>query len=332
MNNFKSAKEGLFNITKETFEAHALSLFKLQSKYNPLYKQYIDCLNIKPSAVNSLDKIPFLPIDFFKTQVVKTSTWEPVAVFESSGTTAQVRSKHYVEDISYYYHITESIFKQFYGRLEDYHIMALLPSYLERENSSLVAMVDHFIKKSNSPYSGFYLYDLEDLVNQIKLTKNKGKTVLLIGVSFALLDLAEQFDIDLENGVVMETGGMKGRREELTREELHAVLCNRLHIKQVHSEYGMTELLSQAYAKGKGHFVTPPWMNVLIRDINDPFDVRNSQGAKKTGGINIIDLANIQSCAFIETQDIGRKITDNTFEVLGRFDNADIRGCNLLVV
>lgn len=332
MNNFKSSKEHLFNITKETFEAYALRLFNYQAKHNLVYKQYIDYLNVTPSTISSLDKIPFLPIDFFKTHIVKTDVWEPVAVFESSGTTAQVRSKHYVEDIDYYHRITESIFNQFYGRLEEYHVMALLPSYLERGNSSLVAMADHFIKKSNSPHSGFYLNDLEDLIKQIERVKLKGRSIILIGVSFALLDLAEQFDIDLKNSIVMETGGMKGRREELTREALHAVLCEQFNIKQVHSEYGMTELLSQAYAKEKGHFETPPWMRILIRDVNDPFDIRNTENSKRAGGINIIDLANIQSCAFIETQDIGRKITDNNFEVLGRFDNADIRGCNLLVL
>lgn len=330
MNKFKSFKANLFAVNKDNFEAHALELFNFQAKNNPVYKQYIEFLNVRTASVDRLSKIPFLPIDFFKQHVIKTMEWEPQAVFESSGTTGQIPSKHYVEDISFYHKVTERIFDRFYGKPEAFTIMALLPSYLERENSSLVAMVDHFIKKTNSPYSGFYLYDLEALADQIAKIKDKGGAIILIGVSFALLNLAEQFEMDLTDVVVMETGGMKGKREELTREELHLILKKQFKVREVHAEYGMTELMSQAYAKEKGLFEPPPWMKILIREMNDPFEIQVEGASKRAGGINVIDLANVQSCAFVETQDIGRIMEGDYFEVLGRFDNADLRGCNLL--
>lgn len=331
MDSFKRFQEDLFTVGSDNFEAHALDLFRFQAINNPLYKQYVSVLGVDIGTVQHLHQIPFLPIDFFKSHKVVTCDWEPAVVFESSGTTGQVRSKHYVEDVDFYLRVTESIFNSFYGPLEDFHVMALLPSYLERGNSSLVAMADYFIKKSQSPLSGFYLYDHKSLVEQLKGTSNKGGRVILLGVSFALLDLAEGFDVDLSEVIVMETGGMKGKREELTRGELHATLKRRFNVSAIHSEYGMTELLSQAYAKADGHFETPPWMKVLIRDINDPFEIFE-EGATNSGGVNIIDLANVQSCAFIETQDIGRSRGGDFFEILGRFDNADVRGCNLMAI
>lgn len=331
MDSFKKFQKDLFRVSAESFEAHALDLFRFQVRHNPVYKQYVDFLGVDIASVNHLHKIPFLPIDFFKNHKIATCAWQPAAVFESSGTTGQVRSKHYVESIDFYERVTENIFNRFYGNLEGFHVMALLPSYLERGSSSLVAMADYFIRRSQSPFSGFYLYDLEGLVKQLELASNEGGQIILLGVSFALLDLAEQFSVDLSSAIVMETGGMKGKREELTRGELHRILTDRFNVQEIHSEYGMTELLSQAYSKAEGHFETPPWMKVLIRDINDPFEML---GEEKThsGGVNIIDLANVQSCAFIETQDIGRRIGRNSFEILGRFDNADIRGCNLLAI
>ena len=331
MDSFKRFQEDLFNLGPEEFEAHALDLFRFQATHNPVYAQYVGLLGIDVAAVNQLNQIPFLPIDFFKNHKIATHDWEPVAMFESSGTTGQVRSKHYIKDADFYLRVTERIFNKFYGKLEDFHVMALLPSYLERECSSLVAMADYFIRKSQSSFSGFYLYDHRSLVEKLKLASDKGGRIILLGVSFALLDLAEQFEVDLSDVIVMETGGMKGRREELTRGEMHAILKHRFNVSAVHSEYGMTELLSQAYAKAEGHFEAPPWMKILIRDINDPFEMLGEE-VTASGGVNIIDLANVQSCAFIETQDVGRKLGRDSFEILGRFDNADIRGCNLLAI
>ena len=329
MNKFKSSLAKIFSTNKLLFEDYALQLFKFQAKNNLIYKQYLNHLNIKVNSIDSIRKIPFLPIDFFKSHTVKSCEWEPSVVFESSGTTGQIRSKHYVEDLSYYHKVAEEIFNRFYGSLRGYHIMALLPSYLERDNSSLVEMVDYFVKETASPYSGFYLHDKKSLVKKLLEAKHKTGKVILIGVSFALLELAEEYDIDLSGVIVMETGGMKGRREELTREELHSRLRKKFNVQHIHSEYGMTELLSQAYAKEKGHFKTADWMRVLLRDMNDPFDLNPFL---KSGGINVIDLANVQSCAFVETQDIGRNVGEGDFEILGRIDNSDLRGCNLLVL
>lgn len=329
MNKFNSFKESLFKVNAENFEKHALQLFIFQANYNPIYKQYIGNINIKPENINSLENIPFLPIEFFKTQTVKTLNWESEVVFESSGTTGEIRSKHHIEDSEFYNQVSKKFFEDKYGKLKDLNVMALLPSYLERENSSLVAMVSYFIKESESVYSGFYLYNVDELVENIIELKDKSKPIILIGVSFALLDLAERLKSNFSDVIVMETGGMKGRREELTRDELHSVLKESFSIKAVHSEYGMTELLSQAYGKEDGIFEPPPWMKVLIRDPNDPFNLTDQD---RTGGVNIIDLANIHSCAFVETQDLGRKIGTDRFTILGRFDNSDIRGCNLLSI
>lgn len=330
MNKFNSFKESLFNINAENFEKHALQLFNFQANNNPIYKQYIGNINIKPENVNSLEKIPFLPIEFFKTQTVKTLDWGTEVIFESSGTTGQVRSKHHIEDCKFYNQVSKRFFEDKYGKLQNLNVMALLPSYLERGNSSLVAMVSYFIKESKSEFSGFYLYNFDELEENIIKLRDKSKPIILIGVSFALLDLAERLRSNhFSDVIVMETGGMKGRREELTREELHNVLKDSFKISAVHSEYGMTELLSQAYAKEDGIFEPPPWMKVLVREPNDPFNMVDQE---RTGGINIIDLANIHSCSFVETQDLGKKIGADCFNILGRFDNSDIRGCNLLSI
>ncbi|MBL3655619.1 acyl transferase [Fulvivirga sediminis] len=328
MNPFKSFSEEIFQVTEENFESVALKMFRYQAEYNEVYKNYVQTLGVKVGNVSSLKEVPFLPISMFKTQKVVTGDWDQEVVFQSSGTTGQVNSKHYVYDVDLYLKNTEKIFEYFYGPLSDFHFLALLPSYLEREGSSLVLMAEYFIKRSGSKKSGFFLNDFESLLAQLK-NINDGRKIVLLGVSFALLDLAEELSPNLSGVTVMETGGMKGRKKELVREELHSIYKDKFNIREVHSEYGMTELMSQAYSKGEGMFNTPPWMKVLLRDFNDPFDYHT---VKNTGGINIIDLANIHSCAFIETQDIGRRIEGKGFEVIGRFDNSDIRGCNLMVI
>lgn len=303
-------------------------MFRYQYNNNPIYQSFCNYLKTKPNEVKSIDKVPFLPIEFFKSHAIKTGYFEQQITFLSSGTTGQNQSKHFIKDISVYEKSYIQGFKQFYGNIEDYCVLALLPSYMERKGSSLIYMMDDLIKKSKHEKSGFFLKNEQFLIENLQfLTKNKQKT-MLFGVSFALLDLAEKYEIDLSDVIIMETGGMKGRREELTREELHNIYKSSFNVKSIHSEYGMTELLSQAYSKGEGIFETPNWMKILIRDVHDPF---NMLPHNKTGGINVIDLANINSCCFIATQDLGKQHSDNTFEVLGRFDNSDIRGCNLLV-
>lgn len=328
MQTFKSFEEVLYTVNEGNFENIALALFRLQAGKNRIYSQFINHLGVEPDAVNTLGDIPFLPISFFKTHTVQSDVWTPDVVFTSSGTTGSTISHHAVKEKTFYLSNTERIFTQFFGPISDYHVLALLPSYFEREGSSLIAMADYFIRESKSPHSGFYLNNYEALVAKIKDLDSSRQKVFLLGVSFALLDVAEQFELDLSNGIVMETGGMKGRRAELTRQELHTFLKQRLHVEAIHSEYGMTELLSQGYSSGNGIFNTPSWMKVIIRDMNDPFG-RKENG--QTGGINVIDLANIYSCAFIETQDLGKVYQNGSFEVLGRIDNSDARGCNLLV-
>ncbi len=328
MDFFKSFKKNLFLINPDNFNHHAIDLFKYQAEYNPVYKKYIHYLRIQPSKISRITEIPFLPIEFFKTFQVKTGEWREEKTFRSSGTTGQKVSEHLVEDLQFYLDTSRIVFEEFFGPFSQYVIFGLLPSYLERGDSSLVYMVDHFIKKTGHPSSGFYLYEPEKLIHKMKQI-NDGRTILLFGVTFALLDLAEQFPLNLPNLMVMDTGGMKGRKKELVREEVHEILKTGLNCEVIHSEYGMTELLSQAYSFGNGKYKTPPWMKVLIRDINDPFHM---DPHLKQGGINIIDLANIHSCAFIETKDLGRvNETEGYFEVLGRFDNADTRGCNLMI-
>ena len=320
----------VFNIkTEQEFSSLALKIFKFQFDNNKVYRSFCDLLNKHPSDVNKIEEIPFLPIQFFKSHKVLSSKNSIQKTFESSGTTGNVTSKHYINNLNVYKQSFRTGFKYFYGNIEDYVVLALLPSYLERDNSSLIYMVDDLISQSNQLESGFYLYNLEELNKQLLELEEKGKRVILIGVSFALLDLVEEFQFNLKNTIVMETGGMKGKRKELIREDLHKKLKKGFGVDVIHSEYGMTELLSQAYSKGNSIFKTPSWMKVLTRDPEDALTI-HSRG--KTGGINIIDLANINSCSFISTQDLGRVYSDDSFEIIGRFDNSDIRGCNLMAI
>ncbi len=330
MNFLKSFKDRIFSIQECEFEALAMELFNFQSQNNAVYSKYLQKLGVIPETVSSCDEIPFLPIEFFKQHRVVSGEWQEQGIFMSSGTTGQIASKNYIEDLEYYKKVSRSIFESFYGPIDHYHILALLPSYLERGNSSLVYMVDNFIDISLSAYSGFYLSNYKQLVDKLNELTVNTKKVLLIGVTYALLDLVEgfQFDSGNDNLIVMETGGMKGRRKEMIRTQLHKTLSEGFKLHSIHSEYGMTELNSQAYALAEGKFQTPPWMEIKIRDINDPFQVLP---AGHSGGINIIDLSNVATCAFIETKDLGRQNTDHTFEVLGRFDNTEMRGCNLLI-
>ncbi|NOS92858.1 MAG: acyl transferase [Cyclobacteriaceae bacterium] len=315
-------------VNEANFEDIALSLFQIQSVHNPVYKQFIHSLGIHPSKITSIEQIPFLPIEFFKNHRIATGDWQTDIEFTSSGTTGASTSRHEVWNLDFYIKNAQNIFEQYFGPLEKYHFFALLPSYLEREGSSLIAMMNHFISESKSSFSGFYLHNYHELVLQLRKAQNTDRKVILWGVSFALVDLAEQFELDLKNAIVIETGGMKGRRKEMIREELHELLCNRFHVNQIGSEYGMTELLSQAYSHGDGLYQAPPWLRIMIRDVNDPFKILEKS---RTGGINVIDLANAHSCAFLETQDLGKWSQDGYFEVLGRIDNSDLRGCNLLV-
>ena len=324
------SKDAIFQINSNAeFEAMALNIFRYQFENNPVYRSFCDLLYRHPSDVKKLQDIPFLPIQFFKSHDVVCSQKPIQTTFTSSGTTGSKTSRHLVTDISLYEQSYLKAFNYFYGNIEDYVVLALLPSYLERDGSSLIYMVNDLILKSNHSESGFFLNNLNDLVKTIDILEAKNQKTLLIGVSFALLDLAEQFELHLKHTTVMETGGMKGRRKEIIREELHQTLKYGLGINSIHSEYGMTELLSQAYSKGNGVFDCPPWMKVITRDTEDPFSL---QQPNKTGGINIIDLANINSCSFIATQDLGRVNPNGQFEVLGRFDDSDIRGCNLMVL
>ena len=309
---------------KISFEKRALRLFKEQSQKCLPYHQYLKLLKTDVESISSVAEIPFLPIQFFKTHSIIAKGKKPAIRFSSSGTTGMERSQHLVADLSLYEYSFRTAFELFYGDIEKYRFIALLPSYLEREGSSLIYMCEDFIKRSKHPQSSFYLNNLGELSEILK----EDKPTILLGVTYALLDLAEFGPFSLNNTIIMETGGMKGKRKEMLKEELHQTLCNAYGVDLIHSEYGMTELLSQAYSKGNGRFSTPHWMRVFCRDIEDPFSLSRSE---KTGGLNIIDLANIHSCAFIATQDLGRVYTDQTFEVLGRFEQSDIRGCNLLV-
>lgn len=307
-----------------SFEDRALRLFREQAKSCAPYKQYLNLLKTDVESVSSIEEIPFLPIQFFKTHAIIAENRTPAITFSSSGTTGMERSQHLVANLSFYEHSFRNAFDQFYGNIENYRILALLPSYLEREGSSLIYMCEDLIQKSQHPQSGFYLHNLHELAEVLK----EDTPTILLGVTYALLDLAEMGPFQLKNTIVMETGGMKGKRKELLKEEVHQVLTKAFGVKKIHSEYGMTELLSQAYSKGGGLFETPHWMRVLARDVDDPLSLVK---AGKTGGLNIIDLANVHSCAFIATQDLGRVYADNSFEILGRFEQSDIRGCNLLV-
>ncbi|WP_417443537.1 acyl transferase [Joostella sp.] len=321
--------ESVFKIkTNADFDEVALNVFGFQYENNPVYREFCNYLHRNPNNVNAIDQIPFLPIEFFKSHEI-LSTQSPLEItFTSSGTTGSLTSKHLVTDLTVYEESFRKGFSFFYGNIKDYTVLALLPAYLERTGSSLIYMVNDMIEQSEAPESGFYLDNLEELAQHLKTLDAQGKKVLLIGVSFALLDLVEAYDFNLKNTIVMETGGMKGRRKEMIREELHSVLSKGFGVNKIHSEYGMTELLSQGYSKGNGVFECPPWMDIIIRDTEDALTIFEDG---KSGGINVIDLANINSCSFIATQDLGRK-KGKEFEVLGRFDHSDIRGCNLMVL
>lgn len=328
MNTFKGFESQLYKVNDKSFEDIALSLFRYQAQNNAVYRNYITNLRVHPDKIHTVRDIPFLPISFFKTQTIKTGTWQPETTFTSSGTTGSTTSSHALADLSFYLTHSVRCFEYFFGDIRNYHFLALLPSYLERANSSLVAMIDHFIKRSESQSSGFYLHDTDKLLRDAERLKNDSKKVILWGVSFALLDLSEKFGPDLNHCIIFETGGMKGRRKEITREELHQNLRNGLNASRIYSEYGMTELLSQAYSRGESLFYPTPWMRIIGRDITDPLE----KGLlNQTSGINVIDLANWHSISFIETEDIGKCYKNGTFEVLGRLDNSEIRGCNLMV-
>ena len=320
----------IFTISNQKqFDKMALKVFRFQYENNLVYREFCDFLNTDVQKVKTIQQIPFLPIQFFKSHSVVSNSNPIQTIFTSSGTTGMVTSKHLVTDVSIYEESYRKGFSQFYGNIEDYVVLALLPSYLEREGSSLIHMVDDLIQLSNHPESGFYLHNYDELIEKIIQLDQSGQNVILIGVTYALLDLIEKHSFQLENTIIMETGGMKGKRKEMIREELHQQLFNGFGVKSIHSEYGMTELLSQAYSLGDGIFECPSWMQISIRDTEDALSyVREG----KTGGINVIDLANINSCSFIATQDLGKKYRNGSFEVLGRFDHSDIRGCNLMVV
>lgn len=322
--------QAIFNIQSEQeFNTMALEIFNFQFKNNTVYRSFCDLLYKHPSDVKSIKDIPFLPIQFFKTHTILSSNDPVKTTFTSSGTTGSITSKHLVTDLNTYETSFTKCFERFYGSAKDYVVLALLPSYLEREGSSLVYMVNNIIKQSEHPESGFYLNNLPKLKNNVTKLDTEEKKVMLIGVSFALLDLVENHSFNLKNTIIMETGGMKGRRKEMIRNELHQVLKQGFGVDTIHSEYGMTELLSQAYSKSNGLYKTPNWMRVLTRDTEDALSI---QEFGKTGGINVIDLANVNSCSFIATQDLGRVYRDGSFEVIGRFDHSDIRGCNLMVL
>lgn len=320
----------LFSISNQKqFEKIALKTFRYQYENNLVYQEFCDLLHTNVQKVKTLQQIPFLPIQFFKSHTVVSNNEAPQAIFTSSGTTGMTTSQHLVTDVSLYEESYRRGFSQFYGNIENYVVLALLPSYLEREGSSLIYMVKDLIQLSNQPESGFYLNNHDELIEKLIELDSLGQNVILIGVTYALLDLIEKRKFQLQNTIIMETGGMKGKRKEMIREELHQQLCAGFGVASIHSEYGMTELLSQAYSLGEGIFECPSWMQILIRDTEDALSYITNG---KTGGINVIDLANRNSCSFIATQDLGKKYANGTFEVLGRFDNSDIRGCNLMVV
>lgn len=322
--------QDIFTISSQKqFEKIALKVFRSQYENNTVYREFCEFLKVEKHTVKSLEKIPFLPIQFFKSHDIVSTSEAIQEIFTSSATTGIITSKHLVTDVSLYEQSYRLAFSQFYGNIEDYAVLALLPSYLERSGSSLIYMVKDLIELSNNEHSGFYLHNYDELVNKLIELDSSGQNVILIGVTYALLDLIEKQNFQLKNTIIMETGGMKGKRKEIIREELHSILRKGFGVSNIHSEYGMTELLSQAYSLGNGIFECPSWMQILVRDTEDALTYVDYG---KTGGVNVIDLANINSCSFIATQDLGKKYSNNTFEILGRFDNSDIRGCNLMVL
>ncbi|MDP3451483.1 MAG: acyltransferase [Bacteroidales bacterium] len=322
-------KESIFALNNETdFDQRALEIFRIQSRDCAPYSEYLSVLGIDPSQITSISQIPFLPVTLFKSRDIVCGNFIPEKIFTSSSTTGTTPSRHQIKDLSIYRKSFSDCFRLFYGDPKEFTILALLPSYLEREGSSLVYMADHLIKESKNSNSGFYLYNYQELYSALCNLCERDKKTLLIGVSFALLDFAEMYQTDFPSLVIIETGGMKGRGREISRDELHSKLKKAFGVETIGSEYGMAELLSQAWSYGDGIFMTPPWMRVVIRDLNNPFKTLESG---KRGGINIIDLANIDSCSFIETEDMGIKEAGNTFRVLGRIKNSELRGCNLLL-
>ena len=325
----------VFSCTAQNFTEIALRVFQFQYQYNKVYKAYCDILKIKPVDVTTLEKIPFLPIQFYKNKKIITTDFNPDVIFESSGTTGSINSKHFVKDTAVYEQSFTTSFRKFYGDEKKLCIIGLLPSYLERTGSSLVFMVDDLIKKSDHKDSGFYLYDYEKLKDVLLQNEKDFQHTILIGVTYALLDFAQQNSMHLKYTTIMETGGMKGRRAEMTRNEVHEILKENLGVTTIHSEYGMTELLSQAYSNGEGIFECPLWMKILIRKEDDPFDITTAENCKSrfcNGAVNIIDLANIYSCSFIASDDTGKLYKNNQFEITGRLENSDIRGCGLMIM
>ncbi len=313
---------------EDAFRRKAIEVFRFQFKQNSPYREFCQELGVDPGRVMQVSDIPFLPVEVFKHRKVLSVDRQPEKVFASSGTTGSVPSRHHVADLHVYVQSLLKGFQLFYGPPGEYCVLALLPGYLERQDASLVYMARRLMDAGRHPDSGFYLDDLDGLARVLDRQMARGQKTLLLGVSFALLDFAERHPMPLRNTVVMETGGMKGRRREMIREEMHGLLCQAFQQEAVHSEYGMTEMLSQAYSTGAGQFSCPPWMRVLIRDSNDPLRVL---GDGQGGGIQVIDLANVYSCSFLATQDLGKTSAAGTFEVLGRFDHSDVRGCNLMV-
>lgn len=324
-------QDKIFDVQRFGFERVALELFAFQSRHNAIYRAYLEALHVRPEAVADVASIPFMPVTFFKNHSIMTGDFVPEVTFESSGTTATGNSRHLVKSAQLYRESFTRCFQQFYGAPHDWCIIGLLPSYLERQHSSLVMMVDELIKLSGHKNSGFYLHEYDRLAEVLKANESSSQKTLLIGVTFALLDFAERYQIPLQHTTVMETGGMKGKRKEITRQEVHSILCDAWSIDAIHSEYGMTELLSQAYSYGGGLFRCPPWMKIVLRDEDDPLTLRPiDAGSPQSGLINVIDLANIYSGAFLAIDDIGKRYADGSFEVLGRMDSSDVRGCSLM--
>ena len=331
MTDVKDTRNRLFQLSEEQdFNGLAIEIFHFQYLNNEIYREFCDILRVMPGAITDFRQVPFLPIGFFKHhRIVCGDRGRYEMIFTSSGTTGSIPSRHYIRDIGLYGESFLRSFSLYYGDPANYRFLVLLPGYLEREGSSLVYMMENFVSRTKENGSGFYLNDLAGLSKELQKDPPPGIRTILFGASYALLDFAESRYSVPVNGIVMETGGMKGRKREMVREELHGILRSALNMDVIHSEYGMTELLSQAYSSGDGLYRTPPWMKVLSRDTNDPLEILP---AGKTGGINIIDLANLYSCSFISTQDLGKVYADGSFEILGRFDDSDIRGCNLMVI
>ena len=321
--------ESIFSIKNETeFLELALTHFRFQYEANEIYGKFCRLMKVKPEQINSLEKIPFLPIELFKSNKIVSGLTTPERIFTSSGTSGQIPSQHYVHDLNLYKKSFLTGFELCYGKPDSYCFLCLLPSYLERKGSSLVYMAETLVQESRHPHSGFFLHDLHAIAEKIHQLKTAGQKTILLGVTYALLDLAD-YGVELNDSIiVMETGGMKGKREEWPKQRVHEYLKEKFKIKTIHSEYGMTEMLSQAYSTGGGFYACPPWLNIMIRD---PYSPGEFMPYNKTGGINVIDLANYYSCSFIATQDAGRKKNKNEFEVLGRLNDAELRGCNLML-